>query len=150
MVFLLLAGGANVVARPRVDTAAKPKPAAPAKKPTVAKKPVVPKKTVTAKKRVVRKRAPKAQAAPTRDRIIEIQQALASAGSYQGTPTGKWDTASTQAMTSFQSAHGLAPTGKINALTLDKLGLGAETAGRGAPIARAPAQTAGSDSAATP
>ncbi len=93
--------------------------------------------------------------APTRDRIIEIQHALGSAGAYQGEPTGKWDAASIEAITRFQSSHGLTATGKINALTLEKLGLGSETAGRGAPLARAPATAAppapaGSESATTP
>jgi hypothetical protein len=36
-------------------------------------------------------------------------------------------------MKKFQSEHGLLPTGKFDALTLQKLGLGSETAGLGAP-----------------
>ena len=73
------------------------------------------------------------QAAPTPERINEIQSALARQGTYAGEPTGKWDDSTSEAMKKFQSAHGLNPTGKYDALTLQKLGLGSETAGLGAP-----------------
>ena len=72
--------------------------------------------------------------APTPARISEIQSALAAQGSYKGEPNGKWDDATTQAMKDFQSAHGLTPTGKLDALSLQKLGLGSEIAGRAAPV----------------
>jgi peptidoglycan hydrolase-like protein with peptidoglycan-binding domain len=139
LALLLLVGATSGIAAPR-----KPAPARSARQ-----------KTTTTKKKVVKKRTPPVQMAPTRDRIIEIQQALASAGTYQGEPTGKWDAASIEAMTRFQSSHGLSATGKIDALTLEKLGLGSGTAGRGAPVARAPATAAPpapatGDSAATP
>jgi peptidoglycan hydrolase-like protein with peptidoglycan-binding domain len=73
------------------------------------------------------------QAAPTPERINEIQSALARQGTYAGEPTGKWDDSTSEAMKQFQSKHGLNPTGKYDALTLQKLGLGSETAGLGAP-----------------
>jgi peptidoglycan hydrolase-like protein with peptidoglycan-binding domain len=38
-------------------------------------------------------------------------------------------------MKKFQSAHGLNPSGKLDALTLQKLGLGSQTAGIAEPIA---------------
>ena len=72
--------------------------------------------------------------APTPDRIREIQSALQRDGAYQGDPTGKWDDSTVEAMKSFQDKNGLTPTGKIDALTLQKLGLGSETAGKGAPV----------------
>jgi len=75
----------------------------------------------------------KGQAAPTPERISEIQEALAKKGVFAGTPTGKWDDSTADAMKQFQSAHGLTPTGKLDALTLQKLGLGSETAGLAAP-----------------
>jgi cytoskeletal protein RodZ len=75
----------------------------------------------------------KGQAAPTSERVNEIQGALAKSGSYIGAPTGKWDDSTVEAMRKFQSAHGLNPTGKMDAPTLQKLGLGSETAGAGAP-----------------
>ena len=142
LALLLLASGVSGVAGSRKALPAKAKPA-PARKQSAKDKAV-------AKKRVVKKRSPPKQMAPTRDRIIDIQEALAGAGSYRGAPTGQWDAASTEAMTRFQSSHGLTPTGKINALTLDRLGLGSQTAGRGAPLARAPATPASGNSATTP
>ena len=70
---------------------------------------------------------------PTPDRIEEIQTALARENAYDDVPNGKWDAATVEAMKKFQSANGLEPTGKIDALTLQKLGLGSEVAGKGAP-----------------
>jgi len=89
-------------------------------------------KTRPARKRKVRQRA---QTAPTAARISEIQSALAAHGAYKGQPNGKWDNATIQAMKDFQSAHGLTATGKLDAPTLQKLGLGSEIAGRAAPLA---------------
>ncbi len=80
--------------------------------------------------------------APTPERISEIQSALAAQGAYKGEPNGKWDDATIQAMKDFQSAHGLSPTGKLDALSLQKLGLGSEIAGRGAPLSLPPTQAA--------
>ncbi|HWF13942.1 MAG TPA: peptidoglycan-binding domain-containing protein [Candidatus Acidoferrales bacterium] len=85
---------------------------------------------------------PKGQAAPTADRIKEIQSALQKDGSYDGEPTGKWDAATTDAMKKYQDKNGVNPTGKIDAVSLNKLGLGSETAGKGAPIPAANSSTA--------
>lgn len=73
------------------------------------------------------------QMAPTPERVNEIQTALAKKGFYAGEPTGKWDDESTEAIRKFQSANGLTPSGKYDAWTLQKLGLGSGTAGLGAP-----------------
>jgi peptidoglycan hydrolase-like protein with peptidoglycan-binding domain len=73
------------------------------------------------------------QKAPTSDRVIEIQAALAKNGSLLGEPTGKWDDNTTAAMRRFQSSHGLNATGKLDAPTLQRLGLGSEIAGVAAP-----------------
>jgi peptidoglycan hydrolase-like protein with peptidoglycan-binding domain len=75
----------------------------------------------------------KGQAAPTSDRINEIQGALAKNGAYTGEPSGKWDDSTVEAMKKFQASHGLNPSGKMDALTLQKLGLGSDTAGMGVP-----------------
>jgi peptidoglycan hydrolase-like protein with peptidoglycan-binding domain len=77
----------------------------------------------------------KGQATPTTERINEIQAALAKKGFYAGEPSGKWGDDSTEAMRKFQAANGLTPSGKYDALTLQKLGLGSGTAGLGAPTA---------------
>src|SRR5262249_32864921 len=73
------------------------------------------------------------QKEPTADRISEIQQALAKNGSYAGEPNGKWDDATVDAMKKFQESRGLNPTGKLDARTLQQLGLGSGTAGVAAP-----------------
>jgi peptidoglycan hydrolase-like protein with peptidoglycan-binding domain len=75
----------------------------------------------------------KGQAAPTPERINEIQGALAKNGAFAGEPTGKWDDSTVEAMRKFQASHGLNPSGKMDALTLQKLGLGSGTAGMGVP-----------------
>jgi peptidoglycan hydrolase-like protein with peptidoglycan-binding domain len=77
----------------------------------------------------------KGQEAPTPERISEIQDALASKGVFTDTPSGKWDDSTVGAMKKFQTSQGLAPTGKLDALTLQKLGLGSQTAGLAAPVA---------------
>ncbi len=95
-------------------------------------------------------RRERGQKAPAPERISEIQTALAKDGSFNGTPNGKWDDSTVAAMKKFQTAHGLNPSGKLDAHTLQKLGLGSQTAGVAAPMppittsstAAAPAQTA--------
>jgi peptidoglycan hydrolase-like protein with peptidoglycan-binding domain len=86
-------------------------------------------------KKVSSRKKDKGQMAPTPERISEIQEALAKDGSYANSPTGKWDDSTVDAMKKFQSAHGLNPSGKLDALTLQKLGLGSQTAGIAEPIA---------------
>lgn len=75
----------------------------------------------------------KGQAAPTPERINEIQQALTKSGAYTDVPSGRWDDATVEAMKKYQSSHGLNPTGKLDALTLQKLGFSSETTGLAAP-----------------
>jgi hypothetical protein len=48
-------------------------------------------------------------------------------------PSGKWDDNTVESMRKFQAAHGLNPSGKLDALTLRQLGLGSATAGLAAP-----------------
>ncbi len=98
-----------------------------------------PTQTTTKKKKTTslkskRKPIPASQKAPSPDRIREIQTALQREGAYQGDPSGKWDDSTVEAMKTFQDKKGLTPTGKIDALTLEKLGLGSETSGKGAPV----------------
>ena len=80
------------------------------------------------------RRRERGQKAPTPDRISEIQQALSKDGSYTGTPNGKWDDSTQEALRKFQEAHGLNPTGKLDARSLEQLGLGSPTAGVARPL----------------
>jgi putative peptidoglycan binding protein len=89
----------------------------------------------TAKKTSSRKKKDKGQMTPTPGRITEIQQALAKDGSYSAAPSGKWDDSTVDAMKRFQTTHALNPSGKLDALTLEKLGLGSTTAGVAEPVA---------------
>jgi len=79
-------------------------------------------------------RRERGQKAPAPERISEIQQALAKDGSFSGKPSGKWDDSTVEAMRKFQAGHGLNPSGKLDAVTLQKLGLGSQTAGVAAPV----------------
>jgi peptidoglycan hydrolase-like protein with peptidoglycan-binding domain len=81
------------------------------------------------------------QKVPTPDRISEIQSALAHGGYYQGDPNGKWDGNTIAAMQKFQSANGLDATGKLDAPSLQKLGLGSDIAGVSAPKPVTPSTT---------
>ncbi len=93
--------------------------------------------TVSSKKKPSKKRRNSSrqstQKAPTSDRITEIQSALARGGYLQGDPTGKWDSTTVAAMQKFQSSNGLESNGKLDALSLQKLGLGSDIAGVSAP-----------------
>jgi peptidoglycan hydrolase-like protein with peptidoglycan-binding domain len=124
---VLLTFGSVALGYAAQDQAAKPKA-----KPVAAKSSATKAhSTKSSKKHIVTVRA---QTAPTAQRISEIQSALAKEGSYQGDATGKWDVATVEAMRQFQAAHGLSPTGKLDARTLQKLGFGSDVAGRGAPL----------------
>jgi peptidoglycan hydrolase-like protein with peptidoglycan-binding domain len=90
-------------------------------------------KKKTASRKSSRKSKPTGQKVPAPDRIREIQTALQHEGAMSAEPTGKWDDATVAAMKKYQDKQGLNPTGKIDAQTLNKLGLGSETAGKGAP-----------------
>jgi Putative peptidoglycan binding domain len=97
------------------------------------------KKTAARRHRHSAKREPPGQKAPTSDRISEIQSALAREGYYQGGPTGKLDSSTIAALEKFQSANGLDSSGKLDAPTLQRLGLGSDIAGVGAPKPVVPA-----------
>ena len=48
-------------------------------------------------------------------------------------PNGKWDSNTVAALQKFQSANGIEANGKLDAPTLQKLGLGSDIAGVSAP-----------------
>ena len=89
------------------------------------------KKKTSAKSK--RKGKVKGQAAPTPDRIKDIQAALQKDGSYQGEPTGKWDAATVDAMSKFQEKNGFPAPEKLTRCRSTSSDLGSETAGKGAP-----------------
>lgn len=115
---MLLATGVSSFGQAKKTTATKKKPSSTAasKKPG-SKAKSSPSKRGRAKKGVVA-RGP---TAPSPDRIREIQQALAASGHYRQGPNGRLDAPTTAALSSFQQANGLEPTGKLNARTLRKL-----------------------------
>ncbi len=73
------------------------------------------------------------QKAPTTDRIEEIQSALSREGYYHGEPSKKWDANTQDAMRHFQEDHGMTGSGRLDASTLQRLGLGSDIAGVSAP-----------------
>ncbi|MBX7219187.1 MAG: peptidoglycan-binding protein [Blastocatellia bacterium] len=80
--------------------------------------------------------APAAPRTPPRaqipeERVSEIQQALKKTGFYQGEVTGTYDTATREAMSSYQRANGLKETGMPTAQALMKLGLTKKTSPAG-------------------
>lgn len=64
--------------------------------------------------------------------VRRVQQKLNALGFGVGTATGTWDEATRAAVTRFQKARGLQPTGALNADTMRALhiGLGSVPAGR--------------------
>ena len=122
---LLLAAGLGVFPSAAHSQSTAPKKAAPSKS-----------RSASHGKRTSKKssRRERGQKVPTTDRITEIQQALAKDGSFTGKPNGKWDDSTAEATRKFQESHGLNPTGKLDAKTLQQLGLGSHTAGVAPPV----------------
>ncbi len=88
---------------------------------------------------------------PSVARAEQIQEALERGGYYSGNPNGKWDASTQASLRRFQEANGLAPTGKLDALTLQKMGLGSDVAGVSAPRPTAPSNsTPSSDTTTVP
>jgi peptidoglycan hydrolase-like protein with peptidoglycan-binding domain len=55
---------------------------------------------------------------------MEIQQALADKGYYEGSVSGMWNAESLDALKRFQREQNLKDNGKLDALTIMALGLG--------------------------
>lgn len=81
---------------------------------------------------------------PSAARTEEIQAALERGGFYSGDPNGKWDANTQDSLRRFQAAKGLPPTGKLDALSLQKMGLGSDVAGVSAPRQTTPASPSSS------
>jgi hypothetical protein len=88
--------------------------------------------------------------APSPERITQIQTALARGGYYKGDPTGKWDADTVAAVQKFQSSNNIDATGKLDAPTLQKLGLGSDIAGVAAPRPVVPKISPGAPANAAP
>lgn len=86
---------------------------------------------------------------PSEQRTEQIQEALERGGYYSGNPNGKWDVGTQASLRRFQEANGLPPTGKLDALTLQKMGLGSDVAGVSAPRPTAPSNSSPSSDATT-
>ena len=57
------------------------------------------------------------------DQIVEIQQRLYDWGYYDGSINGVYDNATIEAIKGFQVAHGINPTGNVDSVTADALGV---------------------------
>lgn len=86
---------------------------------------------------------------PSAERTEQIQSALERGGYYSGDPTGKWDSNTQESLRRFQSANGLPPTGKLDAPSLQKMGLGSDVAGVSAPRTVTPGDSATTSSSST-
>jgi uncharacterized iron-regulated membrane protein len=107
---------------------------------TAARKPAVPPQSSHATTQQTKRKTSKhrtrhvpGQKVPSADRIQEIQTALSREGYYKGDPSGKWDSDTQNAMRRFQEEHDMTGSGKIDAQSLQKLGLGSDIAGVSAP-----------------
>jgi len=92
------------------------------------------KRPTTGKKSKSKKRLPSwryGQQVPTRERYMEVQQALISRGYLPEPPTGVWGPACVEALKKFQASQHLEPSGKLDSLTLIALGLGPKRAANG-------------------
>jgi hypothetical protein len=99
-------------------------------------------------KKKSRSAAPSYQLHPDPDRYRQIQQALADRGYFKGQVNGEWNEDSIDALKRFQTDQQLDPDGKINALSLKGLGLGAKHDGSSA--ATVPLSAANSGTTADP
>lgn len=57
------------------------------------------------------------------DQIVEIQQRLYDWGYYAGSVNGVYDNATIEAIKDFQVAHGINPSGNVDSVTADALGV---------------------------
>ena len=71
-----------------------------------------------------RRSGPARQMSPTPERYMQIQQALADKGYYEGPVNGQWGPESVDALKRFQQDANLVVDGKLGALSIIALGLG--------------------------
>ena len=80
-------------------------------------------KRTASRSKKTRRRVIRGQRTIESARVVEIQNALASAGYYKPEPSGEWDESTSKAMSAYQQDNGFRTTGKPDALSLKKLGL---------------------------
>ena len=127
LILLLVAAGAVA----QTTKTAPKQPSSPSKSSTAPKQ-TSPAKSSTSSKSAPKKRAvarPRVQQQPTPARYTEIQQALIAKGYFAGPADGVWGPESVAALKRFQEDQKLEATGKINALSLIRLGLGPKREG---------------------
>jgi len=79
------------------------------------------------------------QGQPTKERYIEIQQALIEKGYFAGEASGDWNAQSAEALKRFQSEQSITASGRLNSLSLIALGLGPKRNPMGAlPVIKGP------------
>lgn len=98
------------------------------------KKKATTKRGVKTTARTVRGRRP---AAANKEMILQAQQALVSNGYHLGEPDGRAGKATIAAVKKFQTDRHLPVTGKLDAITLGALGVGPNTGGDQADVAKA-------------
>jgi hypothetical protein len=126
----LLGAGPEPAKSPASKKAAKAKRYTPAKRPASTAKRTSSRTTSrSTARRPPAHRAPAVQSKPSRDRYLEIEQALAQHGYLSSTPAGDWTPDSVEALKRFQQDQNLSPTGKIDSMSLIALGLGPRRSG---------------------
>jgi len=116
-----LVGGCSLLAK--VSPPVKAKQAA-SKARTTTKKGKVPLKRASFSKKQAASRNPAAPAAPSSDRIREVQQALADRGYLKTPASGQWNADSVDALKRFETDQNVKVDGKIDSKVLIALGLG--------------------------
>lgn len=124
LLLIFLAAAMSMDARTRrSSTKGKTKVTVSAKRASAKKTPVKRAKAKGRRTTQTARRAPR-QSAPTPERYMEIQQALADKGFFTGEVNGSWGPDSVDALKRFQAAQNLSVDGKLGALSLIALGLG--------------------------
>ena len=95
------------------------------------------------KKKKGKRRSPRLsrQTQPDPERSREIQEALRREGYLTAPSSGKWDQPTRDAMARYQKDQGFSVTGKPDALSLKKMGLGPKYDNRLQPSTPTPPQT---------
>jgi outer membrane biosynthesis protein TonB len=111
------------ITKPVTKRVVTPKRKAPSKAARAKKKSTAAKKS-SKRVKAARVRRPAGQQRPTPERYKEIEAALYERGYLTASPTGQWSAASVEALRRFQADQELPSTGRLDSLSLIRLGLG--------------------------